>query len=319
MAYETGTATNHSDLLAKLKTFLTTNTALVAAGQQWQALRYTAGTELLLKGTGLSGTDEIFVNIADYVDTNDGIYNWIVQGAGGYVSANAVDNQPAQSPKVALSLWNNSMQYWFIANGRRFIVIAKVSSIYVAGYFGLMLPYGTPGQYPYPLFIGANIPNMSFNSVPSYSNRNYSWPNNLNSNYWCPSKLSASGSEENNMTQSLLYWVDGSWRHFGNFYTNGNDVSAFEFNSIQEDINNIAPVRPDWIRECIDGTYTLTPHQLVMDFPSISMAGELDGSFSVSGFGNGSENIITIGSDNYLVVQNVFRNSIKDFAAIKLA
>ena len=36
MAVEIGMATSHSDLLLKLETFLTTNSELVAANQQWE-------------------------------------------------------------------------------------------------------------------------------------------------------------------------------------------------------------------------------------------------------------------------------------------
>lgn len=315
MAYETGTASNHSDLLAKLKTFLTTNSALVAAGQQWQSLRYTAGSELLLKGTGLSGADQIFVNIKDYVDTNDDIYNWVVQGAGGYISTNAVDDQPAQSPKVGLSLWNDPMTYWFVANGRRFIVVAKVSTYYVAGYFGLALPFGSPLQYPYPMIVAGNLPNRG----ASYNTKNYSWGQQLNTNYWNPGAFSASGYDVSDASNTFVYWLDGSWRYLKNFYTSGQETGSFELSSIVADTNFMAPVRPDWLRDCIDGSYILTPHTVVMGMPSNALMGELDGSFSISGFSNGSENTVTIGSDTYLVVQNVYRNAVKDFAAIKLA
>lgn len=39
MAVEIGMATSHSDLLLKLEKFLTTNSELVAANQQWESLR----------------------------------------------------------------------------------------------------------------------------------------------------------------------------------------------------------------------------------------------------------------------------------------
>ncbi|HEX2242742.1 MAG TPA: hypothetical protein VHK27_05730, partial [Gammaproteobacteria bacterium] len=58
MTMSTGTATSHIDLLARLRTFLTTSTGGGGAG--WTELRYNAtDRRLLLRAPGLSGTDEI--------------------------------------------------------------------------------------------------------------------------------------------------------------------------------------------------------------------------------------------------------------------
>jgi len=46
--------------------------------------------------------------------------------------------------------------------------------------------------------------------------------------------------------------------------------------------------------------------------------GELDGLEAITGFQNGSENTVTIGNSIWLVVQNVFRNTQTEFAAVKL-
>ena len=39
------------------------------------------------------------------------------------------------------------MPYWFIANGRRFIVIVRVSSVYQSAYAGFILPYHLPNTF----------------------------------------------------------------------------------------------------------------------------------------------------------------------------
>jgi hypothetical protein len=46
--------------------------------------------------------------------------------------------------------------------------------------------------------------------------------------------------------------------------------------------------------------------------------GELDGLEAITGYQNGSENTITIGNSIWLVVQNVFRTTQIDYAAVKL-
>lgn len=297
-------------------TFTTTQGALTAEGQAWDLMRSTS-TELLVKGKGLGGTDEIYVNLFAYSNPTSDIYNLIIRGAAGYVSSHVWDDQPGQSPKIGLSLWNDPMKYWFIANGRRFIIVAKVSTYYVSGYFGLMLPYGTPGQYPYPLVIGGNLPN----SESAYQNVNYSWPNERNTNYWAPRNIHSNHQDypTADISNTVLYWHDGSWIDFTNGYSNNQSNGFYDYSSGSTWINNIAPVVPIWMRENLDGTYELIPHTMITSVPSDSLAGELDGSFFVTGFSNGSENTVTVGADTYLVVQNVYRNAVRDFAAIKLA
>jgi len=199
------------------------------------------------------------------------------------------------------------MTYWFIANGRRFIVVAKVSTFYVAAYCGLIMPYSTPNQYPYPLYIGGNLPNHNNGAAGAgiWINSNYSRNDQHNSNYWHPTAYSGVLQPSNiAVSQGQLYWVDGGWQ-----YMNNNMQGGYE--------NNIEPILTN-VRYNVDDDYTIYPHQIFMKRPSNGIVGELDGSFAVSGFSNGSENVITIGSDDYLVVQNVFRNGVGDFAAILL-
>lgn len=301
--------------------FTTTRGQMSIDGNAWDLMRSDA-TELMVKGKGLGGTDEVYVNFKVFENTSLDIYNWVIQGAAGYISANAVDDQPGQSRKVGLSLWNNPMKYWFVANGRRVIVIAKVSTFYIAGYFGLMLPYGTPGQYPYPLFIGGNLPNCDNGTITHFQSKNYSWNDYQNTNYWMPA-ANYSNHEQYSVTLTdvtgcQIYWVDGTWYDFTNGYADGSGGGT-PYSNHAFSYNYVLPVNPYWSRENIDGSYELIPHTLAMGNPVRALAGELDGSYCISGFSNGSENTVTIGGDTYLVVQNVFRNGVSDFAAVLLA
>jgi hypothetical protein len=64
------------------------------------------------------------------------------------------------------------------------------------------------------------------------------------------------------------------------------------------------------------GQYALTPIVLT---DTVNVYGELDGVYQVSGFGNSSEDIVTAGGVDHLVVQDVYRNGVRDFVAVKLA
>jgi hypothetical protein len=153
MAYETGTATDHRDLLRRLRAFVT---GAALGGQAWSELRWTEDAttqELMLMGPGLAGVDEIFVGIRSDQKVASDTYNWHIQGATGYLPLDAWADQPNASPERHMALWDQPLPYWFIANGRRILVAARVSTRVMLIHLGFILPYATPGQYPYPLLI----------------------------------------------------------------------------------------------------------------------------------------------------------------------
>ncbi len=74
MAWKTGTAANVNDLLLQLRDFLTADSALVAANQQWTAIGgvisgpIAANDFVSLKGRGLAGTDEIYLSLQAFTE-----------------------------------------------------------------------------------------------------------------------------------------------------------------------------------------------------------------------------------------------------------
>jgi len=291
MAVETGTATDYLDLLNKLRVFLTTNETLVAAGQNWTEMRWQNSNELILKGPGLAGQDEIYVGIKAFESVASDYYNWEMRGYVGYDAGFDFTAQPGASPATYIHLINTSIPYWFIANGQRFIVIAKVSTTYQSAYLGFHLRYGTPSQYPYPLIVAGTSSTSTYRW--STTNHNYRFIRD-------PGRYTM-----------RAYYVDGSWWAFVNHYDSG-------VNETVEDDRNVFPRDMDYYRDNPDGSYTLIPCVLNMDTPANGVLGELDGVHYVSGFNNVSENIITINSVNYLVVQNVYRTGIDDYMAVEL-
>lgn len=129
--------------------------------------------EVILKGVGLSETEEIFVgfklNYAEYSD----IFNWKIAGFAGYIPNLTFENQPS-AIVMGLPLWaGGSIPYWFVVNGQRIIIAAKVETTYQSCYFGKFFPFSRASQWPYPLVVGGMISN---GSLTRYSNSSLSIP-----------------------------------------------------------------------------------------------------------------------------------------------
>lgn len=252
---------------------------------------------LCLKGPGLSGADAIYVNIATTQSLANDYYNWGINYATAYAPKTFTLSQPGAGSLKSMLLWNQTMKYWIVANGRRFIVVAKVSTVYEAMYGGYMLPYALPSEYPYPVVVGA--------AVDANLNTRWSWQGVGHSLFWNPGWAGAlvwrdafgnAINASNNTGDGGYQWPGETYPYFGNPGT----------------------------RTSPDGSYALTPVALLTNaqrqgLPAAAgVYGELDGVYHVSGYNNSSESVITVGSDNYLVVQSAFRTGLNDYAAIKL-
>jgi hypothetical protein len=255
--------------------------------------------ELHLKGPGLAASDEIFVSIRAFEDAAADWFNWGIQGAVGFDANLDFQGQPGAGADVYMHLWNDAIPYWFVANGRRFIVVAKVSTVYQACYGGLFLPYGTPAQYPYPIMIGGSSSNEAWrwSQIQDANHRHFTDPGEFS---------------------LRVRYTDGAWHSFANWYFTSSRQPRTD--------RNVWPYMPEYlllddVREAVDGSYPLLPLILTMadGQPARNVLGEIDGCFYVSGFGNAAENLITSGGVDHLVVQNVYMTSIRDYWALKLA
>lgn len=302
----TGTAAGHHDLLNKIVAHLTDGVAM--GSQAWQLLSSTdpggvgPGYQLrYLKAPGLAGTDNIYVNLGTWENVGADIYNMTLRGATNYNPAALWANQPGVSPEVYLTLWNNSIPYTLVANGRRFILIAKISTIFANAYCGFLLPYATSDEYPYPLFIGGNAP------------AGYRWSQ---TGYFVGSPWDPTGTSSGyGVSCSMLRHYDGQWVYFQNYY----DASGNRSNNSDTDYNIWPWQYFDFQHgNNFDGGYTL--YQAIVNARQLggNVYGDLQGVYFVSGFGNASENVITVDGKNYLVTQNTWRTGRSDYAAILL-
>ncbi len=333
MAYEIGTATDYLDLLDRLKEFVTDPTrAIHSAGQgiseldpipsqeAWDIKRYDvdwdgAGNdeiELILAGPGVSGSDDILVGAQTFRSAGIGKYDWGLGGWTGYDDAYAFHEQPGSkgpdySDYPVLMLNNNTIPYWFFANGRRICGVAKVGGTSYCGfYLGYYLPYGVPSSFPYPLVVGgSSVYNASVD---------YSWNNYQNSCYFNgPGYVGNAGG-------SMLV-LNGDWLYFGNRsglavanqihrghntwpYVHGTNVGNSGYYAGVIDKNPADEV-------------PLLPIVLFMYDPDDNILGELHGVYACLCDDVVTEDTVTIDGDTYIIFQNNHYNSSIEYYAIK--
>lgn len=180
MAVEIGTASDARDLLSKLEKFLTTNPDLVRDKQTWEVIRDSDGGDSVATehavnnrdgrridgwgyrrrfiGHGLDGEDTIVVPMALYINALYKVSSLCVWYASPTDSDKEISKHFAKTrfniPFTSIPLRSESMPYWFVANGRRFIIVVKVREHYLSMYCGFMLQFGTDLENPYPMYIG---------------------------------------------------------------------------------------------------------------------------------------------------------------------
>ncbi len=111
---------------------------------------------LYMNGPGPS-TPNVQVNIRTGADVAAGKYWWEIRGALLYDSGQDFDNQPGISPPSYMLMWNSSIPYWLSVSDRRIVLTTKSSTRYFSLYAGFFLPYATPVEYPYPMYIAGTL------------------------------------------------------------------------------------------------------------------------------------------------------------------
>lgn len=252
-----------------------------AAANGWTVLRYDtapANRELILKGVGYTGEEEIFVGFRTYQAASADYYNLLAAVFTGYVAGNTFDSQPG----VRLSgvpAHNNRIDYWLTLNPQRIALAMKVGTpVYESAYVGKCLPYGRPSQYPYPvvcagMLVGAAA--LRFSDTTANHSIGY----------------------KGNSAQLGLRSND-SWQNV-HCYPWGNDQIAGT-NQLRD----------------TGSFYHLLPVELHDNANNIW--GALDGIYYISGFNNAVENTLSIAGQSFVVIQDVGRNSFTDYYAMRL-
>lgn len=319
MAWTSGTANNERDLLSRLNIFLTTCPELVAGGEHWQQIwqgemaatpTEQARPGYVWKAPGSSGQDEIFVGVMAGNSIASDTYNLFFAG-GTWFNPAAVDKPEnlwngftGVSRRVGLCCDSTPFRFWFIANGRRVIVITAVNTVYSSAYCGFMLPAVTPGEYPYPLVIAGSTDSLL---------RRYSLATDYNTSISDPRTKNC-----------WLMYPDQGWRDFyGQMVTSSESGGAsryltprgvIRFNSRCGDVLQGMGSTPD------DGNYPLYPIEFrTNETTGTNFFGALDGVYWLPGLSRAAEDIITTADGHqFLVVQNAFRVNTWDYFVVGL-
>lgn len=302
MAVEIDTAADHDALFDALRAFLERGIT-TPGGPDWDLLRYDGvNRRVLYRARGLAEDEEIFFGFSVHASVSTDTYAIGMWMFRSYNEGLDDLEQPGTSAVVYLPVWNQPMQYWFVANGQRVIIVAKVSTVYAAGYAGKFLPFGTPGEYPQPLYLGGTV---------ATATRRWSTTNEDDRNFFDPGAAAY-----------MLLPGTGTWRAVSNFRQTSSEADVSNANYVwpyqAASLSSSVKTRYRELRENLDGSYSLYPLTLMGTDPEDDIYGDLDGAYAVSGFNNASENTVTIDGETYLVVQNLFRTARYYYAAVKL-
>ena len=274
-----------------------TQSALSASNEAWVEERYVDDVldgeglqdlELILKGPGLSGTEEIWASFTTDQSVNSDYYNFSVGTMIGYVSQNTLATQPGYSGQGWLPCWNLAIKYWLAINGQRINLAMKVETNYITGSVGKYFPYATPGQFPYPIYYSAT----SAGSTTRYS-----------------------GSYTIDLFNSAL-----KVRRFTGTYSS---VYAWPITHPLGGTNNgpgtTNPSGGFHNTRDLNGDYPLMPISLYLNSSEEGMKGDLDGLFQVSGFNSAAENTVLAGGITYVKIANRQATGNQSYYAFRLS
>ena len=305
------------------------------------------GSEVILKARGNAGTDAIYTGIRSEYDSAAGWYNLFLNGYTGYdPNVDSWFEQPGAlpgytvgstllKPNPMVPCWNTTMPYWFAASGRSFRFGVKVSTSYEGGYLGFILPYATPGQYPYPLAVGGSL-------VPQDGARSAEWRYSYVSfRHGVYPGPGTNNYPDNDSTKHATLYIrnpDGEWAYVGNRtaysstdtegisgpYFSGPPYVPAQYQGYRTvwphcmfGSSQLSRGRRPW-RECLGGGYMLLPCIINQVGPTWLVYGELEGTFWISGYQNSPENTTTFGGKTHIILQNAYRNTAHEFWALSL-
>ena len=345
MAYQHGTANGTVDLWNKLIAFLTTDASLVAANENWDIL-WTAPSGqqkdgIVLRGPGASGNDQILIGLRRVDAAAADEQQIFVRGMTGIIgSAPSIDDHVNMSSTVGGFFDSGQMEYWMVASGRRFVLIAKMSTVYVALYGGFFLPYASPLSYPYPLMVGGSM--SLWRNALTRSDRVLDWRTQSDWHTHFPysrhANISTSIPEVDRSTCAYLD-VAGAWKPaFAETFGQNNGrtlVAPYSFDPLDDSLVDSWPYMwntsatwgdvPNYtemvarMEENVGGGFALKPFTLAASQPVVETIGIMDGCYNVPGQNNAVENIVQIEGIDYLVMQNVFRTEVREYWALRLS
>jgi len=333
MVWITGTAADFDDLFSQFVSHITTNATLTNDGQNWSQA-WNVGDEYVFTGPGLAGTDTICVGIKKVKDTAAGRFEWELRGMS-HVNAQATTLTGHGNPmpeKVRILLHDASMDYWLAVNGRRFVLVVKVSSYYEAAYGGFFLPFLPPAEYPYPLYVGGA--SGDFDGGYYTTQAPEKWSDDVEGHILFPFSRWRTDYGAYYKSSAHVVHVDGSWIRVdssadnddfaGSIFTwpwahgQNNGSTSYTYQGDGTDYP-----RAPWIRaKCrgpLGGSAITGWPCMLAKADATAVLGQLDGVFLVTSDGISAEGTANIDGKNCIVFPNVWRSGPFDLWALEQA
>lgn len=300
--------------------------ALYDANNKYNVGFYGDGYDTILRGPGTAGGDNIYVSIRTDAAEIHGP-NWIIDGSVGYSAGLDSLNQPTNTTdgfisasipypdKNRLTLFDGPFKYWFAISGRVIRVAARFQNIVEFGYLGFYLPYSLPSQYPYPLIIAGS------QSAGGPITWQYHWSrtDEAHSLVFNPGSPQFSFQTIDTVpSPARVYTPYNSWKQVANFHgtsragTESVCVSASPYlpRDNSTEVENA-------VGQNSDGKWPMSAIVL-FDRQFDAQYGELDGVKYLPGI-HAIESIINHESEQWVVLNHVFREQENQFFAVRLA
>jgi hypothetical protein len=268
--------------------------------------------QMLWKAPGNDGDSEIFVGAHPFERADADYFDLELFGFDGFVAASHLRLQPGAQGQLFLPLWNATIPYWFIADGRRVIVIAKINTQYEMAYLGLLDPYFSPEQWPYPLAVGGTL---ALGETPiALSSTLYRW-SETSDKHRMPTHADTMSNTPPNLkpedSQLRARNLDGTWIPFRATSNDAINAPGAYSNLIWPYVcgMNLLDVN-------LDGSYALWPVMLNASAPNT--IGQLRGIAAVSGQGLTAETLMRKGAIDWMALHNITRTDRDDFLAVAL-
>lgn len=268
-------------------------------------------SQYVWQAPGNNGSSQIYVGAHAFRRADTDYFNWELAAFDGYSPSATFYGQPGAHVRLYLPLWNSTIPYWFVADGRRAIVVAKVSGNYEVAYLGFHDPYFTPAQLPYPICLGGSMA-LGANQ-PTWNDATLRWSTSTyRHRAFTHADPNSSFSGVTMDCQMRVRRPDGVWEGY---------ASAFADNPAQAFGSTWPVIWPyagdlNQLDANLDGSYALWPVMLLS--PAPNPMGQLSGVFAITGQGTTAESLIRVGAVDHLVVPNISRTDRNDFLAVRL-
>lgn len=310
MATTTGTAANYLALLAVIRDFAVNDCGWTQVGGETGPITDDAQF-VSLEGPGLSGTDQILATLQPYSEPANNAYSVRVRGHTAY-TAPGTEQPGSNSPWAYALAMNAPMTYWLVGNGRHVKAIIKSGSRYDAMYFGLMLPEHLPGDWSYPLFIGASA---AWGTSPQSEDELW------HSNFWNPTGGSGYGNANTADTGAYIFSPMQAWVPVRNGYAGGSHFETGRFTlpwsrTHQQNLRRLIDDEPWFARGQVAVFARNSSGNADAAVPEGGqLLGSFDGVYYTPSFGATAEQEAVVGGKTYKMFPNVGRTSDGQFAA----